>query len=159
MDTREYLQQIKTLHIKIRQRQAEAHELREAAMSIGSPSPDKEKVQSSGVKDAIAEQVTRYTDMLIEIDFMIWDLSCLKHRIIGEIHQLTDARYIDILFKRYVEIKTWELIAVEMNYSYDYVKELNAYALEEFHNKVMVPTQSHLNTDYNDNVKEYNEDK
>ena len=38
------------------------------------------------------------------------------------IRQIEDLRFRDLLDKRYVSCKSWELIAVEMNYDYFYVK-------------------------------------
>ena len=69
-------------------------------------------------------------------------LEKVRDVIIGQIHNLHDDRYISVLFKRYVEIKSYELIAVEMNYSFDYVKELHRDALEDF--RLKHPTLSHL---------------
>jgi hypothetical protein len=45
---------------------------------------------------------------------------------------MSDYRYIDVLYKRYIECKRFELIAVEMNYDYDYVRKLHVKALEVF---------------------------
>jgi hypothetical protein len=40
--------------------------------------------------------------------------------------------HVRILFKKYVEFKRLEVIAVEMNYTYQYTKELHGYALADF---------------------------
>jgi len=146
MEAKEYLQQIRTLTVKIRQRTEEVEELREAAMSIGSPAPDKEKIQSSGVKDTTAEKIAKYADMAKDIDNMILELACTKHRIIDEIHQLSDAKYIEILYKRYVQLKRWELIAIEMSYDYDYVRALDSKALQAF-SETVISTHTITQTD------------
>lgn len=132
MDTREYLQQVKTLTVKIEQRQCEVNELREAVMSVRSPASDKERVQSSGTNDTLSETVAKYIDMATDIEYMLCDLLCLKHKIIGEIHEINDPRYIEVLYKRYVELKKWELIALEMDYDYDYVRALDVKAVKLF---------------------------
>lgn len=49
-----------------------------------------------------------------------------------KITSMSDYRYIDVLYKRYIECKRFELIAVEMNYDYDYVRKLHIKALEVF---------------------------
>ena len=49
-----------------------------------------------------------------------------------KITSMSDYRYIDVLYKRYIECKRFELIAVEMNYDYDYVRKLHVKALEVF---------------------------
>ena len=61
----------------------------------------------------------------------------LKHKIINEIQGLGNILHIDILFKKYVQYKSLELIAVETGYSYDYVKHAHGYVLENFYNKFL----------------------
>ena len=63
---------------------------------------------------------------------MLDDYAALKHKIIGEIHNMKKPDHIRLLYKKYVENKRLELIAVEMNYTYQYVRELHRYALQEF---------------------------
>ncbi len=55
-----------------------------------------------------------------------------QNKIISQIQSLEDSRYIEILYKRYVEFKKFELIAVEMNYDYNWVKNLHGMALMNF---------------------------
>ena len=55
-----------------------------------------------------------------------------KHTIINQIHTLNDSKHIEILHKRYVEFKSFELIAVEMSYTYQYIRELHGNALRKF---------------------------
>ena len=50
----------------------------------------------------------------------------------SEIQSLDSPVYIDILYKRYVEYKTLEEIAVEMSYSYRQVLRLHGLALQDF---------------------------
>ena len=56
----------------------------------------------------------------------------LKHKIINEIHQLADKRYVDILYKRYVDGMKFEQIALEMNYEYKWTCSLHGRALLAF---------------------------
>lgn len=55
-----------------------------------------------------------------------------QNKIISQIQSLEDSRYIEILYKRYVEFKSFELIAVELNYEYSWVTRIHNQALEEF---------------------------
>ena len=73
------------------------------------------------------EEVTRMIDQLID----------LKNRIIGEIHQLDDERYIRILEMRYMDQDTWEQIAVNMHMDVRHIYRLHGYALQEFTMKVL----------------------
>ena len=59
----------------------------------------------------------------------------LKNKIISEIQGLSNPVYIQILYKKYVEAKRLEVIAVEMSYSYDHIKHAHGRALQEFGRK------------------------
>ncbi len=67
----------------------------------------------------------------------IVELANERHRIIGEIQSLSKRKHVDILHDRYVELKSLMEIAVDKNYTYDYVKKLHGYALLEFDNKIL----------------------
>ena len=131
LTAKEYLMQIEKLDTCINQRQVECDELREMMHSVGAISYD-EKVQSSPRADALERRVVKYVEMEQKINNMIDEFVDLKHEIINQIQLLSDEKHISVLFKRYVQYKSFEQIAVEMNYSYQYVRELHGYALEEF---------------------------
>lgn len=65
-------------------------------------------------------------DHYAELDDMIGqeinELCRVKCELKAVIMQISDLRYRDVLDKRYVDSKSWELIAVEMNFDYYYVK-------------------------------------
>lgn len=123
--------QIEKLDTCINQRQVECDELREMMHSVGGISYD-EKVQSSPRADALERRVVKYVEMEQKINNMIDEFVDLKHEIINQIQSLSDEKHISVLFKRYVQYKSFEQIAVEMSYSYQYVRELHGCALEEF---------------------------
>ena len=135
MTTKQYLGQIRILDIKIRQRQREAAELKLAATCTGSASAQGEKVQTSASGDKLLNAVAKYVDLEAEIQGMIKDMQKRRHKIIAEIQELEDVRYIQILFKRYVEYKDFERIAVEMGYEYSWVTRMHNNALEAFATK------------------------
>ena len=142
MNAQKYLQQIKMLETKIKQKEEQIEYLKEAASGAGAIRYDKDKVQTSMTDSKLENLVIQYMTLEQEVQEQILHLEQVRHRIIGEIQELHDDRYINVLFKRYVEIKSYELIAVEMNYSFDYVKELHRDALEDF--RLKHPTLSHL---------------
>lgn len=43
----------------------------------------------------------------------------------------------NILYKRYVEYKRLKTIADEMNYTYEYIRSMHGWALEEFSKKIL----------------------
>lgn len=130
MGAKEYLRQIQLLDIKINQRLQELNQLRESAISLSSPK-NGEIVQTSKENHSM-HAVDKYVDLEKEINKMIDDMTDLRHEIIEKIQGLSNGKYINVLHKRYVECKSFELIAVEMNYACRHVHRLHGYALEEF---------------------------
>ena len=127
---KEYLRQLRRLEVCIEQRQEELNRLREL---IGCNAIDYgERVQTSPSADSIPNEVIRRTELEADISRKIERFLQLKHKIINEIQSLDNAVYVSILYKRYVEYKSLEEIAVEMNYSYIHIKRLHGYALLEF---------------------------
>lgn len=142
MNAQKYLQQIKVLDTKIKQKEEQIEYLKEAAGGAGAIRYDKEKIQVSMTDSKLEQMVIEYMQLEQEVQEQKLHLEKVRNVIIGQIHDLCDDRYINVLFKRYVEVKSYELIAVEMNYSFDYVKELHRDALEDF--RLQHPTLSHL---------------
>ncbi len=142
MNAQKYLQQIKLLDSKIKQKEEQIEYLKEAASSAGAIRYDKDKVQVSMTDSKLESLVIQYMQLEQEVQEQKLHLEQVRDKIICQIHNLQDDRYVNVLFKRYVEIKSYELIAVEMNYSFDYVKELHRDALEDF--RLNHPTLSHL---------------
>ena len=91
-----------------------------------------ERVQTSPSADEIPNEVIRRAELEADISRKIERFLQLKHKIINEIQSLDNAVYVSILYKRYVEYKSLEEIAVEMNYSYRQIKRLHGLALLDF---------------------------
>ncbi len=133
MTAKEYLQQLYRADVIINQRIQEKADLRSRLSSIGSMDYVKDRVQTSLPAGAGYErEIVKLVDLENEIDGLIDVYVDLKHKIIGEIHNLRKSDHIKLLYKKYVEYKRLEVIAVEMNYTYQYIKELHGYALQEF---------------------------
>ena len=127
---KEYLRQLHRLEVCIEQRQEELNRLREL---IGCNAIDYgERVQTSPSADSIPNEVIRRAELEADISRKIERFLQLKHKIINEIQSLDNAVYVSILYKRYVEYKSLDEIAVEMNYSYRQVLRLHGMALQEF---------------------------
>ena len=135
MRAKEYLRQIRIADKKINNLIHEVDMLRD---SISHPKPinyDKDPVQGGSRNDSMAASIAKYVDMEQEINRQTDGLIDLRHKIIGEINQLNDPAHIELLFKRYVEYKTWEQIAVEMDYTIRWIYSLHSSALQEFETK------------------------
>jgi len=71
-----------------------------------------------------------YADLCYYIDTEVDRLERIKAEIMQTILKLRDLRYRDILIGYYVNMKSFEQIAVEMRYSYVHVTRLHGWALK-----------------------------
>lgn len=132
MKAKEYLQQLKLLDVKIDQKLKQAGDLRQMAQATGALDYSKDRVQTSPSGDSMSNAVIRYLSLEEEVDRQIDQFVDLKNQIINQIQALKDVNYVQVLFKRYVEYKALEVIAVEMGYTYQYVRILHGHALQDF---------------------------
>lgn len=93
---------------------------------------DTDRVRSSSQADQIPNEIIRRDELVRTIRQETDQLMSLQHEIIGQIQQLARSEYVDLLYKRYVEDKTFDRIADEMGYSYDHIRRLHKKALNEF---------------------------
>ena len=110
-------------------KQRQLDELRELCTSITSPI-NSDKVQTSGVSDKIGYTVSKIIDLQNIINSDIDRLVDLKQEIMAVIDKL-DATYLQLIYLRYFEFRTWEQIACEMNYSCPWIWKLHGEALQK----------------------------
>lgn len=133
MKAKEYLNQLALLDMKINLKLKELDGLRTKLIGVGSVNYSDDRVQTSPKPDAQFAEILHNIECLEkEINDDIDKLVNRKHEIISQIQELKQPKQIEILYKRYVEYKSLEVIAVEMNYTYPYVRKLHGYALQEF---------------------------
>lgn len=137
MTAKEYLRQIGVLDAKISRRMKQIEELKLLATGTRSVLVS-ERVQSSPSGDKMSDAVAKWIDLEKEVTVMIDQLVDMKNRIIGEIHQLDDERYIRILEMRYIDQELWEQIALSMHMDVRHIYRLHGYALQEFTQKNMI---------------------
>lgn len=131
MNAKQYLSQITILDSKIDQRIRQAEEIKQKAFLISAVDTTKDRVQSSQSGSTL-KYVEKYVDMMAKIDKLIDEYVDLKDKIIGEIHQLNDQRYIEVLYFRYVDGLHFSEIANTMGYAESHVWRLHCSALREF---------------------------
>lgn len=131
---KEYLKQIETLDAKIQQKKIELDSLKGNAIGLGAFDYSKEKVQTSA-SESMSGKVAKYVDLENEIHEDIERFTELKHKVIGQIHMLDDTKYINVLFKKYIEYKGLKEISKELGYSYDHIRRVHGWALLEFQRK------------------------
>jgi len=129
MTAKEYLQQVEKLNILINHHIEQLAELK----TIGARAVDysADRVQTSPT-NSMELLVSKWVDMEAEITQMIDRYVDLKYKVIREIHQLEDTRYIQVLYKRYIEFKSLHKIAAEMDYEYTWMCRIHGYALNAF---------------------------
>ena len=134
MDTKQYLNQISRLDRMIQNKLAEISQLRELAMSI-SAVKNEERVQTTPNFDKIGTAYCKIEEMEEKLDKLIDEYVDKKNLIISQIDKIENETYYEILFARYIEKKTFEKIADEMNYSFRNTTRLHGRALREFEMK------------------------
>lgn len=145
MTAKEYLSRIRTLDIIISQKEKELHNLRIMATGIGSSATDSVRVKSSPRSDALENRVIRMVELSEEIDKAVDAYVDERTKIVNEIHELNNPVHIEILYKRYVEYKKLEDVAIEMDYEYSSIRRLHGRALQEFAKKfIKVDTQCNI---------------
>lgn len=82
----------------------------------------------SGTKDP--HKFDSYVELTNKIDRRIYDLCAVKAEIIDMISLVGNNTQRALLINRYVLFKTWDQIAVDMNYSYQGVMKLHRIAFQ-----------------------------
>ena len=133
MTAKEYLQQIYRQNKCIDRLVKQLEELKYLSSFVKAIDYSNDKVQSSKSSDAdFVRTINKIADLQAEINKKIDVLVDTKNIIIQQIQSVDNSIYADILYKRYVECKKLEQIAVEMNYSYDWVRHKHGKALKYF---------------------------
>ena len=130
MGNQDRLASIRTLDATIRAKIRERDRLRETARSVGlTAGAIGDRVQSSPVVGGISHAVARLVDLEAEIDRDVDALVDLKRECMRAIDNLQDPRLVEILYRRYLDFQTWDLIAEEMGVSRQWALRLHAQAL------------------------------
>ena len=112
----------------------EIAQLKDMAASISAPQ-NGERVQTTPNFDKIGTKYAKIDEMERKIDCMVDELVDKKEKIIQQIDSMEDENTYNILFARYIEKKTFEVIATEMKYSWRQVIRLHGTALKQFEKK------------------------
>ena len=134
MTTKDYLNQISRLNRMINNKLTEITQLRELSCSI-SAVKNEERVKSSSDPDKIGSTYAKIDEMERNLDKTIDEYTDKKNLIIKQIDGIEDEDCYNLLFSRYIEKKTFEVIATEMNFSYRNITRLHGRALKAFEDK------------------------
>ena len=134
MTTEKYLSQIIRIDHAITNKLEEIKKLSDMAISI-SVSPKEVDVQSSGNPDKMGSAVTKIVDLKNEIQILVDELVDRRRVIISQIDSMDNTDIYIVLSSHYINGKDWNLISVEMKYSYRNIMKLRKRALQEFEKK------------------------
>lgn len=138
MTAKEYLQQLERADVIIEQKMKEQADLEELSKCVRAIDYGKDRVSSSGTGGApFVNPVLKIVMLEQEINAEIDKYVDLKRKITGEIQSLQDPQFIKVLFKRYVEYKGFDKIAVELECSERNVYTIHGQALKDFTEKVL----------------------
>lgn len=130
MTAKEYLMQVRNLESKMKILKEEIDTLREMVVSTGAIQQG-ERVLSSGTQDKMAETICKINEKECEWNDLMREFALARANVIINIQKLNNPEYKQILYKRYCQSKKWEEIALEMNYTYQWVCKLHGRALLE----------------------------
>ena len=127
MTTKEWLMQARDLDDLINAKLEERDRwLALACRVTGNITPDKVQTSPGNTSEAaflkyaaLSEEIDRYVDRLVD----------LKREITEAIHKVPEKRLQTLLIEYYLNHKTWEQVAVTMNYGYRQVIRLHEKAL------------------------------
>ena len=130
MTAKEYLGQAYRLDQRINSKLEQVMSLRDLATKATSTLSD---VAPSGTRNVhrMEDIIVKIVDLENEINRDIDNLVDLKREMVSVIKAVTDPEYQTILELRYLCFKSWEQIAVDMNYSIQHIYRLRDRALNE----------------------------
>ena len=91
-----------------------------------------DKVQTSGAKDTLGETIVKIMSIEDDINARIDELVDMKQEAFTMINRIPDLDQQNILIGRYIQLKKWEDIALELNFSIQWVYELHGKGLLAF---------------------------
>lgn len=134
MTTKDYLNQISRLNRMINNKLVELSQLKDLACSI-SAITNEERVMTTPNFDKIGTKQTKIDEIERNIDALVDDYIIKRDKIVSQIDSMEDENVYNVLFSRYIEKKTFEVIATEMNYSWRQTIRLHGVALKRFEEK------------------------
>ncbi len=134
MTTKDYLNQISRINRMINNKLVELSQLKELACSI-SAITNEERVMATPNFDKIGTKQAKIDEMERNIDALVDEYIIKRDKIISQIDSMEDENVYNVLFSKYIEKKTFEVIATEMNYSWRQTIRLHGIALKRFEEK------------------------
>ena len=131
MTAKSYLQQIKRCDIKIDSGVEELSRLNALATRVTSAMSG-DVVSRTRNNDTLGDTVAKIIKLQEDIDREVDRYVDLKREVTELLDRMENPVYYQILHSRYILYKTWEQIACDMDFTYQWVCELHGRALQEF---------------------------
>ena len=129
IDAKRYLQQVKQCDMRIRIMMEELERMKSFTEKVTSTLSD---ISVSGTKnnDKMGDAVVKIVELRNEINSEIDRFIDLKMEVIAVLDDVANEDQYAVLYKRYVQFKTFEKIACEMNMTYRNVCYIHGRALQ-----------------------------
>lgn len=124
------LQQAFILNKQIMQKHEEIERI-EAIAAKTTTILQQDKIFSSTNSDKIGNCIAKKDEILHKLNDDLDALLMVSNDIINAINSLDNELHKLVLTERYLNLKSWERIAVDINYDYRYVLKLHGRALQE----------------------------
>lgn len=138
MTAKEYLCAVQDKDKDIIAQQEYIEALRSVLESI-SVNMSGERVQSTSDPDKFGKVFAQIDEEERKLERMKYDFVMYKLAVVNAIKQVQTEKYRTLLYEKYINYKSFKLIAVQMNYSYDYILELHKDSLIEFEQSSEIP--------------------
>ena len=136
MEPKEYLNQIRYIDKDIQSRIQEKSQLR-SSIELKTTSFNDNKVQETQA-GRFDDKYAKYIEVSETINAKIDELINLKMRVSNEIDQLDKSEHRILLRMRYINLQSFEEIAVGMSYNIRHIHRIHGDALSEFGKAVTV---------------------
>lgn len=91
-----------------------------------------DKVQTSGAKDTLGETIVKIMPLEEDINARINELVDMKKEAFSMISKVPDLDQQNVLIGRYIQLKKWEVLAAEFDYTTQWLFEIHGKALLAF---------------------------
>ena len=131
MTAKSYLQQIKRCDVKIDNGIEELARLKALATRVTSAMSG-DVVSRTRNNDTMSDTIAKIIKLQEELDREVDRYVDLKRDVAVMLSKMENPVYYQVLHSRYILYKTWEQIACDMDFTYQWVCELHGRALQEF---------------------------
>lgn len=128
---KEYFAQIRKTDRLIHRLDSTIATLRSSLTSTGSQLKQN-KVQTSGPKDTLGETIAKIMSLEDDINTRIDELVTMKKEAFSMISKVPDLDQQNVLVGRYIQLKKWEDLAAEFEYTTQWLFEIHGKALLAF---------------------------